>query len=354
MAFASKSPLVVNSGQFTGPLTNFTMPFFQTAPRFKGTAYGGSACSLLGYDIRPYSDITLTTALTFELVPNSYDPTTGYFEMWILIPSISIGLTIYFGCGDPALTTDASNPTGTWATQFKGVYHGNDNAASTAVVDSTNQFAGVASANTSTLSVAGQITKGLSCAAGVPAVTLQSANPPVTNTNMQNTTLSGLIYLTGNVTNAVIAYVGDAGANGHGFLISDGAGASGHAVSVLAGGKTFTLSGGFTSLSLNAWHHLAVTRDTFTCSMYVDGIRQSSDNSVTPNTATNSNPSYVAAGGSAGAAIIADEVRLANAFSTDDWVLAEANSQLNNAAFCTLGTEVLTTPAQILWAQASL
>src|SRR3989344_6655431 len=88
----------------------------------KTVANGGYVQNSSGYDIRPYSDSALTTALTFELV--NYDGVNGKLEMYVKIPTLSASTdtVIYLAFGDSGISTDGSS-TATWDSNFKGVWH---------------------------------------------------------------------------------------------------------------------------------------------------------------------------------------------------------------------------------------
>ena len=125
MAQTHYTPFTVASGQVqNGPLSDFTMVIAVTDDRFRTIANGGHVANANGYDIRPYADAGLTTPLTFELVPGTFNATTGTFEMWVLLSSIDDdgSSVVYLGYGDTALTTDGSS-TSTWPTKYKGVWH---------------------------------------------------------------------------------------------------------------------------------------------------------------------------------------------------------------------------------------
>src|SRR6516165_11780766 len=95
-----------------------------TDNRFKTVGNGGHVQNASGFDIRPYSDSSLTTALSYELVSGSYNASTGTFQIWVLIPSLSQGLVIYLAYEDSGLSTDGTNLSAVWsANGYKSVYH---------------------------------------------------------------------------------------------------------------------------------------------------------------------------------------------------------------------------------------
>jgi hypothetical protein len=68
---------------------------------------------------------------------------------------------IYMCYGNASITTDQSNKTGVWDSNFKGVWHLNDNAANTVVSDSPGANNGTNQANTSSKTTNGKTAKAL-------------------------------------------------------------------------------------------------------------------------------------------------------------------------------------------------
>lgn len=138
------SGISIKSGQVPSTQTDFPVLVSQTDNRFKTTGNGGHVANTNGYDIRPYSDSTLGTQLTYEL--ERYNAATGEVIMWVKVSSLSSSTTpIYLGYGDTSLSTDASS-TATWSNNFKSVYHQADGSSLNAK-DSTGSFNGFASIN---------------------------------------------------------------------------------------------------------------------------------------------------------------------------------------------------------------
>src|SRR3989344_3524924 len=124
----------------------------------KTVANGGYVQNSSGYDIRPYSDSALTTALTFELV--NYDGVNGKLEMYVKIPTLSASTdtVIYLAFGDSGISTDGSS-TATWDSSFKGVWHLPDGTTLGALDSTSNNNDGTITTPTATT---GQIDGGAS------------------------------------------------------------------------------------------------------------------------------------------------------------------------------------------------
>lgn len=122
MAQSYYSPLSINAAQVPTTQTNFPVLVSVIDARFRDGAHGGHVANSNGYDIRPYTDSTLGTAITgYEL--ERYNPIAGEVIMWVKVASLSSSTTpIYLGYGDTSLVTDGSSTT-TWSNSFSSVYH---------------------------------------------------------------------------------------------------------------------------------------------------------------------------------------------------------------------------------------
>lgn len=154
MAFAYKATITVDYTKVPSTQTDFPVLVALTDTTLKTVANGGQVQNANGYDIRFYSDSSLTAALSFEL--ESYTGTTGAIVFWVKIPSLSSSspTVFYMGYGDASLNTNASS-TAVWDTNFKGVWHLKD-GSSLVLTDSTANAANGTNVNTVT-PIAGQV-----------------------------------------------------------------------------------------------------------------------------------------------------------------------------------------------------
>ncbi len=128
----------------------------------KTTGNGGNVTNSNGYDIGFYSDAALTTKLNWEV--ESYDGSAGNYIAWVMVPTIShtVDTVIYLAYGNAAITTDQSNPTGTWDTHYKAVYHfANLSGPTTSIHDSTGNHS-FASGNLFSNGTSGSANSGIS------------------------------------------------------------------------------------------------------------------------------------------------------------------------------------------------
>ena len=103
--------------------TNIPMLITGTIASLKTVSNGGHVQSSSGYDIIISLNNDESSPLDFERV--WWSPTTGAFEIWVKIPTLSSSAdTIIYMCyGDSGITTDQSNPTLVWDSNYVGVFH---------------------------------------------------------------------------------------------------------------------------------------------------------------------------------------------------------------------------------------
>ncbi len=121
-AFGYYSPVSINAAQVPSTQTDFAVLVSQTDNRFKTVGNGGHVQNASGFDIRPYTDSTLVTAITgYEL--ERYNASTGEVVMWVKVSSLSSSTTPFvLAYGDSGISTDGSSST-TWDSNFLAVYH---------------------------------------------------------------------------------------------------------------------------------------------------------------------------------------------------------------------------------------
>ncbi len=153
MAFSWYKSVTIASAQCgSSDSTDFPVTIWVTDADLATVANGGKVTSNSGYDIRPYSDVGLTSALTFELVANVYDPTSGKLEMHVKIPTLShtSDTVFYLAFGDSGVTTDGSSSS-TWDSHFLMVLHYPNGTGTPSFTDSSQSghiLAGSATAAT--------------------------------------------------------------------------------------------------------------------------------------------------------------------------------------------------------------
>lgn len=328
MAFAYKDTVTVtgNSALLPSTQTDFPVLYSVTDNALKTTGNGGQVTSSSGYDVRPYSDSGLTSALSFEL--ESYDGTAGTIRMWVKIPSLALSGTFYVGIGDAGITTNGSS-TGTWKSAFKMVHHYGDGSTISYEDSTSNNRDG--SASNSPAAATGKIYGGVSMDADNDGISIGSTAIPTTGS------WSGWIYPTWAYNDSQIHAVGInwlfAGDIFHAIKYDD----NNFYVGWYNGtdGRVSTSASG---LSQNAWNHIALTWDSAApaTKLYLNGAQIGSTNTTNATEDTSTATAYVGyspqdsksmANGSL------DEFRLLDAVLTADWIKAEYNAANDPSAF---------------------
>lgn len=340
MAQLYYSPVTVNTGQVPSTQTDFPVLVSYTDDRFKTTGNGGHVANANGYDIRPYSDSGLTTALTYEL--ERYNASTGEVIMWVKRSSLADGNVTYLGYGDTTLTTNGSS-TATWSNSFGRVWHLKDGttlslADSSATGDTLTTSASPPTATTGKIDGAG----GLASANSQRFTALSYQQNAITYSCWVNATTFPGSY------NYPMA---KSGASGPFNLI--GVKSTGKMRWMISCNTQLDADGtGVTTLSTGQWYYLVLTYDSSAGMVgYVNG-------SVDKTLAANGNCSNITQGNGIGYLPIfntgywngaIDEVRMASVARSANWVTTEYNNQSAPSTFATLGTEVSLSVTQSGW-----
>jgi hypothetical protein len=351
------------TGTAATTLSNFPLLINCTDANLATTAHGGHVTNANGYDIvfRSRDDAicggagTAPCQLDHEI--EKYDGTAGLLTAWVRLPSVNTNAAtsdtvIWVYYGNPDITSSMENQTGVWDTNYKAVWHLADNAATTAVEESTSNInAGTAAANTSTKTATGEIGG---------ALTFNGT--------------SDYIYSTTQFTNPV------------GFTISawvKTATASGHKIVGFEGNRTGTASASYdrmlyigtdgkayagcyttatvtaastNALNDNAWHYVVgfVQDSGNMVRIYVDGTLNASTSAgaACENTTgywrigsykltgwTPASDGYLTG--------TIDEVRVSSTIRNEDWIKTEYNNQSAACSFYSLGIEAASPPTLI-------
>src|SRR5262245_63432538 len=89
-SFSHVSPLTIDHTKVpNSDQTDFTVLVEVSDNRFRTVANGGHVRSGAGYDIRPHSNSSCSSAMGFELENGTYNSSTGFFRMWVKVASVS-------------------------------------------------------------------------------------------------------------------------------------------------------------------------------------------------------------------------------------------------------------------------
>jgi hypothetical protein len=329
--FSYQSPISINAAQVPSTQTDFPVLVSLTDARFKTVANSGHVQNSSGFDIRPYSDSGITTAITgYEL--ERYNASTGEVIMWVKVGSLSSSTTpIYLAYGNPTISTDGSS-TATWSNSFLSVYHLKDGTtlSLTDSVGTTNLT------NTGSTAATGQID---GCASFVSA----SSQFLITGSESLGTslTLSSWVKATtlGTDYGPIMTQASAGVDSGSIFVKSNGK----LYCAVLASTQRSYDGTGSHTLTTGTWYYLTMTYSS--AAGLIGYVNAASDGtaSANGNFSALSNQTGIGKqllGGTRFWNGLIDEPRIATASRSPDWISTEYNNQLAPATFQTLGTEV--------------
>jgi hypothetical protein len=325
MAFTYYSPLTIDHTKVPNTdQTDFPVLVSLTDARLKTVGNGGHVQNASGFDIRPYTDSALTTAITgYEL--ESYNASTGALLMWVKISSLShsTDTVFYLAYGDSGLSSDGSS-TGTWDSSYQVVYHFGNGSLS--LKDSTANANNLTN-NGGATSTTGQI-GGAVALDGLSQWLNSGSNVPLSNTD--HVTLQAWINSTaidGNFREIL------RNSTGNHFLIQT----SGNTWGFTVGGSTYADAGNPAAVSGN--HFLVGTFDGTNNKFYLDGTLVN----TYADAAANDSAHVMDIGTVDGSQLFGgwiDEARVSTTNRSADWIATEYHNQNSPSTFETLGTEV--------------
>ena len=329
--------------------TDFPVLISGTYSYLATTANGGNVQNANGYDVIFTSDTGCATKLNHEV--ETYTAANGAVNYWVKLPAVShtTDTVIYMCYGNSLITTDQSNRTGVWDANYKGVWHLNDNAASTAVTDSTGANNGTNQANTSGKTASGKVGKALTYNG--------SSDYTDMGTNVGGYVLSDSFtveaWVNAALDSANRAVYGNAYALA-GYLLRVNTANKVRFV-VVTNGSNF--NGRDSSTLSSGWHHVvAVYGGSGTPSVYIDGVL---DNAATVSggtvtTITTAAHTRIGAAPESGYESYfngtIDEVRTSKIARSADWIKTEYNNQNSPSTFYSVSSATsLTLPSQVSW-----
>jgi Concanavalin A-like lectin/glucanases superfamily/Domain of unknown function (DUF2341) len=361
--YTYRRSLTVNASQVSGTQSNFPTLFCfngssapcnnagLSVPRLKTAANGGAVANTcaqpapsltVACDVIFTSDAAGITVLKFEW--EKYVAATGESVVWVNVPSMSSGTTIYLWYGKASATTFQGNVTGVWDSSYTLVWHLRDGSTlsltdSTGTVNGTNN-GGTASAGLTGGGASFSGSQSMSTAAPVNLSGGQTATVEMWVNPTSLSTASVMFETSPNFNTSAGSILWDPAAEAGGkwgFQVSKGDNSNYNGV---------TLN---TNPSAGSWHHVAMTADLSAgtgavVAVYVDGApaavtQNHSSNlsginlgSLTAYFMARNNTSFWQSGS-------VDEIRISATKRAAGWIAAEYNNQSAPAAFYAVGSE---------------
>ncbi len=345
-----RQTVTINESMVTGSsnLSNFAVLVSVTDANLKSVGNGGKVGQTDGGDLL-FTSSDGTTKLDHQI--ESYDATTGTLLVWVEVPSLSYNvntsLYLYYGNAGAA---DQWNNTGTWESNYRGVWHlgsnyedstsnnndgtnsGTSNYTSAMIgagddFDGTSNYISTASTNAAT---ANTFTASLWFNADATDFAHHLLWQGQSTGNGWGAAQQEMHISLGNVNNATQE------ANYLSFFLGDDS---------ATGNDPLQIKTAFTDMA--GWHYVTVVvsnmSTTPTATMYLDGVNVGSDTGTTTDTSRTSWDTGMIFGKPSAAQRYfdggLDEVRLATTNRSADWVLTEYNNQNTPGTFVTMSTE---------------
>jgi RHS repeat-associated protein len=359
--YSYRRALTINHSQVPNTdQQNYPLLFNTTDPLLASTANGGHVSNVNGYDVVFTIDGACTAKLNDEI--EGWNAATGQLIAWVQIPGLShtTDTTIYLCYGNSNITSDQSNKTGVWDSNYLSVLH-LDEATGTTVFDSTaNGNNGTKVSQSSLMSTpsgeigGAQAFNGTSDFIALPpsmtgGLTVFSVSFWTNSTDMGNN---------GTYWNRP-QFVGDStyGGSSGDFGVTTNSGDLGMWSGLNGGGDNSLVSASY--ISDNTWHRIDAVNNGSSIELYLDGA--DTYQTLTSGLALDSYGWYLGAqneqGG--GAAFFhqgsIDEFRFSNSARSSDWISTEYHNQSSSSTFYQLSAEntVVNPPSATLYSSQS-
>jgi RHS repeat-associated protein len=322
--------------------TNFPVLISGTYPNLATTANGGNVTNANGYDIVFSLDPSGTNPLAYER--ESYNSATGAIIFWVKVPTLShtTDTVIYMSYGNPSITTDQSNKTAVWDSNFEGVWHlpngtiltGNDST------DNGNNATVYGTPAATAGQIDGAATFGASTANYLQAddaASLRIANA---------ITLSAWIYNTADNLNGggLIVEKRDPTTPGNNYNYGLWLAPGGQLLFQFNDGSYRSSTTSTGAVPKNVWTHVVASVDESTqlVSFYVNGSLYSTTTKSGSMPSSGTGVLQIGNYGTFNGGVysfegIIDEVRTSNKVRSGDWIATEYNNQNSPAAFYGVG-----------------
>jgi Concanavalin A-like lectin/glucanases superfamily/Domain of unknown function (DUF2341) len=309
--------------------TNFPVAVAGTYSYLATTGNGGNVQNASGYDIVFGSDSACSSRLTFERA--AYGATTGAAEFWVKIPTVSHTTnTVFYMCyGNSGITTDQSNKTAVWDSNYKAVYHFGD-GTTLDLTDSTSN--GNNGTNHSATAGIGQVGG---------AVSFNNSNTQYvdlgTPASLQFTaglTLELWMNMTATLPNArPFSALTSTALNGYEFFLN---GATSTLEFQIASSNVAKVLDSSESRTPNVYYKYVGTFDGTTQRLYNAGLAHNSQSAALGVSSAGINIGRWAATASQWYQGRIDELRISTIARSADWIITEFNNEQSPSTFYTI------------------
>ncbi len=313
--------------------SNFPVLVSLTEDYLKTTGNGGSVTDAEGDDI-VFIDSDGSTQLDHEV--EKYVTTTGEYIPWVEVPALKYNedTIFYMYYGNSNITTSQENVTGVWDSNFKGVWHMNEDpgpGGTDDIIDSTsnNNHGTADAAFTSGDLVSGQIGNAINFDGGSEDITDQStSNIPNIEASQTFSFWYQVSSNPGGTENFVVTRPSGGGSANQAEFRSGNIG-----MYQWGGGTIINTS----PLTAGSWRYFVWTNDGTTNRLYLDGSLATSNTTSLQSgtvgqlyfsTYDGSNESYTGQ---------LDEIRISSTNRSTDGITTEYNNQSSPATFYSVG-----------------
>ncbi|MEK6282045.1 MAG: DUF2341 domain-containing protein [Acidobacteriota bacterium] len=319
---------------------NFPVLISGTYSYLKTVANGGNVENSNGYDVIFTSNTSCSTKLDHEV--ETYNPSTGAVNYWVRVPTLSHSSdTVFYLCyGNSSISSDQSNKTAVWNSNYRGVWH-LPNGTSLSTTDSTSN-ANHSSSNSAS-ATSGEIDGGASYNGSSQSTVISNPGSFDFEHNQAFSVEFWLKKPLNTISNNVLISKKEVYWNGSGFNVWTWAGSNTAIFEIMVGTTGYAIGSGV-NVQDNAWHQIVGTYDGTSnrsgMRMYVDGVLRSTGSSAAI-TSTIRNTYNLTLGTNSGSSAdyfngSLDEVRVSNSARSADWIQTQFNNQSAPADFYTI------------------
>lgn len=335
--YAYRRMITFNNGGVSSTQTNFPVYIAGTYSYLAASSSGGLLQNPYGFDVIFTSDAAGLHKLNWE--NDDYFPISGLTYYWVNIPTLSPTTTIYMFYDNPAITSFQGNATGTWNSNFSGVWHLDSGGWGVSVATDSTKNANNGSWQGSPF--------------GNNYYYSQQNPSPTAPVSADFDGSSDYITIPGSqpyLTYTKTAWINGRTINSYDNIISGNSYAFGVPGDVLAGGH----NGNWNPVSPNitiplnngSWYFVNMTYDGSSIDLYANGNLISSVSSTAPN--DDSNFLIGSYGGSNFYTGYMSEVEVSNIALSPSWIRTEYNNQSNSGGFSTIGPQVAGQPGELI------